>query len=428
MKYIMGGMDKENRCSFYTVDEVAEILKISRRTVLKLIYEKKIKAIKIGNRWRIPAQDFKIKLCDLDRNRKYKNTKVQINRALICNIEWVKIKKEELNKTYPQKYTCVDLFSGAGGLSLGFELAGFQCIAALDIYSEAVETYKYNFPNVKVFKADIRRKDVKESLIKFVKEKLKEMNKKTLDVLIGGPPCQGFSLAGFRLVEDPRNNLYKDFLEIANELKPKFIVIENVEGLRSFLNGKVEEKILQDLKKIGYCSSVATLNAVWYGVPQYRKRVIFIANNRTNKNFYPKPIFLPNEYKTVKDAIEDLLDHPEDRNFNHIFTKHKKDTIERLKKVPQGGTLYPNFQDAWKRPYWNKPAPTVKENHGGVHIHPLLPRVMTPRELARLQSFPDTFIFKGSKKHQLIQIGNAVPPLMAKAIALAIRKYLERLP
>jgi len=98
-----------------------------------------------------------------------------------------------------------------------------------------------------------------------------------------------------------------------------------------------------------------------------------------------------------------------------------------LKSIPQGGNLYPHFQDSWKRPFWNKPAPTVKENHGGVHIHPLLPRVMTPRELARLQSFPDTFIFKGSKKHQLIQIGNAVPPLMAKAIALALRKKLETL-
>jgi len=411
---------------FYTVDEVAKILKVSRRTILRLIYSKQIKAVKIGNRWRIPHQDFHLKVCQLQ--QEYKTaSKSKSKKEKNTLIEWIPITKQELKNIYPSTYTCVDLFSGAGGLSLGFEWAGFKCIAALDIYTEAVETYKFNFPTTKVFKGDIRNPLTKKSLIKFVKDNLEKENRNSLDVLIGGPPCQGFSLAGFRLVEDPRNNLYKDFLEIAYELQPKFIVIENVEGLRSFLNGKVEEKILMDLESIGYQASIATLNAVWYGVAQYRKRVIFIANKFGIANPYPKPIYLPNEYKTVKDAIEDLMNHPEDREFNHIFTRHKKETIEKLKSIPQGGNLYPHFQDSWKRPFWNKPAPTVKENHGGVHIHPLLPRVMTPRELARLQSFPDTFIFKGSKKHQLIQIGNAVPPLMAKAIALALRKKLETL-
>lgn len=415
-------MDKS--CSkFYTVDEVAELLKVSRRTVLKLIYSKQIKAVKIGNRWRIPLQDFHLKICQFDKTQ----TKKETNSKKTTLIEWISITKEDLYNIHPSTFACVDLFSGAGGLSLGFEWAGFKCIAALDIYNEALETYKHNFPNTKVFKGDIRKSSVKKTLVNFVKEYLKKTQQDTLDALIGGPPCQGFSLAGFRLVEDPRNNLYKDFLEIAYELQPKFIVIENVEGLRSFLNGKVEEKILMDLESIGYQPSVATLNAVWYGVPQYRKRVIFIANKLGIPNPYPKPIYLPNEYKTVKEAIEDLINHPEDKEFNHIFTRHKKETIEKLKIVPQGGNLYPHFQDSWKRPFWDKPAPTVKENHGGVHIHPLLPRVMTPRELARLQSFPDTFLFKGSKKHQLIQIGNAVPPLMAKAIALALKKKLETL-
>ena len=118
---------------------------------------------------------------------------------------------------------------------------------------------------------------------------------------------------------------------------------------------------------------------------------------------------------------------PEDKEFNHIFTKHKPEMKVALKNLKEGESLYPNYKDSWKKPFWNRPAPTVKENHGAVHVHPKLPRVMTPRELARLQSFPDNFIFKGAKKHQLVQIGNAVPPLMAKAIALAVRKMLDKM-
>lgn len=119
------------------------------------------------------------------------------------------------------------------------------------------------------------------------------------------------------------------------------------------------------------------------------------------------------------------MDMPETPKINHIFTKHNKNTIERLKNVPEGGSLYPNYSDSWKKSPWDKPSCTIKENHGGVNIHPRLPRVLTPRELAELQSFPDDFIFKGSKKWQLVQIGNAVPPLLGKAIGLAVRKSLQ---
>ena len=414
---------------FLTVKEVANILKLSRKTILKLIHSKKIKAIKVSNRWQIPKKEIEsiissqkvLNIKRIENNILRENNLKKSNE----NIKWIEITEEELYSAYPLNYTCVDLFAGAGGLSLGFRWAGFNTLGAVEINKEAVKTYAYNFPEVKIFKGDIRDEILKERLCIYVKEKLKEIGRKELDVLIGGPPCQGFSLAGFRLVEDPRNNLYREYLDIARRLRPKVLVMENVEGLRSFLSGYVERKIIEDMKNLGYKVSVATLNSAWYGVPQLRKRVIFIANRLEIENFYPAPLFTEKNYKTVKDAIEDLLNKPEDKEINHIFTRHKPEMVEKLKKLPQGESLYPNYKDAWKRPYWDKVAPTVKENHGGVHIHPLLPRAMTPRELARIQTFPDSFIFKGSKKHQLIQIGNAVPPLMAKAIGIAVRKMLE---
>ena len=412
---------------FLTVEEIASSFKLSRRTILRLIYSKKLKAVKIGNRWRIPRQEINTILKG-QQEELFPPDKKNISAKTLKNadeVHWISITKSELFSEYPLTYTCVDLFAGAGGLSLGFKWAGFKSLAAVEIYDEAVETYKYNFPDVKVFKGDIKDNSLKEELCVYVQKKLKDLGKEELDVLIGGPPCQGFSLAGLRLVEDPRNNLYREFLDITKKLRPKILVMENVEGLRSFLGGRVERKIVEDMKKLGYEVNVTTLNSAWYGVPQLRKRVIFIANRIGIKNYHPAPIFKETDYKTVKDAIEDLLNEPENKEFNHIFTRHKPDMVERLKKVPQGGNLYPHYTDAWKRPYWDKPAPTVKENHGGVHIHPILPRVMTPRELARLQSFPDSFIFKGSKKHQLVQIGNAVPPLMAKAIGISVRKMLE---
>ena len=412
---------------FLTVEEVASTFKLSRRTILRLIYSKRIGAVKIGNRWRIPRKEIDILLHKQGRQEflPFNENFISSKDKSKDDVNWMNITREELYSAYSLDRTCVDLFAGAGGLSLGFKWAGFKSLAAVEIYREAVMTYSHNFPDVRVFNGDIRDDSLKEDLFTYVRKKLEDLGKKELDVLIGGPPCQGFSLAGLRLVEDPRNNLYREFLDIARKLSPKVLVMENVEGLRSFLGGRVERKIIEDMEKLGYKVNVTTLNSAWYGVPQLRKRVIFIANRLGIKNYYPAPVFEENEYKTVKDAIEDLLNESENKEINHIFTRHKQEMIERLKQVPQGGNLYPHYTDAWKRPYWNKPAPTVKENHGGVHIHPLLPRVMTPRELARLQSFPDSFVFRGSKKHQLVQIGNAVPPLMAKAIGIAVRKMLE---
>ena len=228
-------------------------------------------------------------------------------------------------------------------------------------------------------------------------------------------------MSGNRIVDDPRNSLYKEMLEIVKRLQPQYVICENVVGLRTMLGGKVEQRILSDFREAGYQMNVTTLCAADYGVPQKRNRVIFIGNRIGANNYHPQPIFDALHYNTTASAIADLMDHPSDPAFNHVPTKHSLEMQERLMAVPEGQSLYEGYSDAWKKCPWDEASCTIKENHGGVNIHPKLPRVLTAREMARLQSFPDDFIFEGTKSKQLVQIGNAVPPLLGKAIGLAIR-------
>lgn len=153
--------------------------------------------------------------------------------------------------------------------------------------------------------------------------------------------------------------------------------------------------------------------------------MIFIGNKIGVKNYHPQPFLDKSNYKTLGQEIKRFINMPEDKKINHIMTKHTDEMKKRITALPEGMSLYGNYSDAWKKSPWHKPSCTVKENHGGVNIHPKLPRVLTPRELAALQSFPDNFIFKGSKKWQLVQIGNAVPPLLGKAIGLAVKRGLQ---
>ena len=332
------------------------------------------------------------------------------------NVNWCDI-SEVWNDVSKSEMTYVDLFCGAGGLSKGLELSGFRGVCGLDYFEAAGQTYRRNF-NHRYINGDVTKAEVKEELYKTVRDALKG---KKLSLLVGGFPCQGFSMAGNRVVEDPRNSLYREMVEIVKALEPDYVMCENVKGLRSMLNGEVEKKIIADFKAIGYEMNVTTLCAADYYVPQKRERVIFIGNRIGRKNFHPKPLIAENNYMTVGQSIGDLVDKAEDKSINHEFSKHSSKMVEKISKLKEGEGVYPQYRESWRRCYWNKPSPTIKENHGGVCVHPKLSRVMTARELARLQSFSDDFIFEGSKTKQLVQIGNAVPVLLGKAVGLAIR-------
>lgn len=407
-----------------TIQEAAEISNKSQKTIRRAIAAGKLKATKIQNKTRINKDDFDEWVangcCGTEQtdNNVFRND--EVNWIDISNI-WSRDgwkRKKDLTK-----YNFIDLFSGAGGLSCGMVMAGFNPIASVEIMPEAVETYKYNFIEKKKFKETVETRDIRS---KEVKEKLYEaVQNVKVDIIVGGFPCQGFSMAGYRVVDDPRNSLYKEMKEIVEHLKPDYVVMENVEGLRSMLNGKVEEKIIEDYREIGYEINLTVLNSADYGVPQFRKRVIFIGNRIGKKNYHPKPLYDETNYVTLGQGIKRFMNIEENAEINHIFSKHTEEMKKRLALVPEGKSLYKNYSDAWKKSPWDKPSCTIKENHGGTNIHPKLPRCLTPRELAALQSFPDDFIFKGSKKWQLVQIGNAVPPLMGKAIGLAILKNIE---
>jgi DNA (cytosine-5)-methyltransferase 1 len=322
------------------------------------------------------------------------------------------------------RLTFADLFCGAGGLSKGLELAGLRGTCGLDHLDAAVATHRRNFRHP-IVAGDIRAPDVKRTLLQTVGEHLAGAS---LDVVVGGFPCQGFSLSGYRVVNDERNSLYREMLDLVSQLEPRFVVAENVVGIRSMLGGKLEQAIVADFEALGYSMSVAVLSAADYHVPQVRQRVFFVGNRIGKLSAHPAPLLDPSEYVTTRDTIGDLMDHPSDPAFNHVPTRHSPEMARRLAAVPEGRSLYAGYSDAWKKCLWDAPSCTIKENHGGVNIHPRLPRVLTAREMARLQSFPDSFTFAGSKSEQLVQIGNAVPPLLAKAVGLAVRAMAGELP
>lgn len=413
-----------------TVEEISKKTNKSIKTIRRQIAEGSLKATKINNRYRIENQDYEAWY------EKYKNgiSKESIfDEVDYTNEESKKVNYVDIsdkwnidgwkNKEQRNGLNFIDLFSGAGGLSCGLVMAGWTPIGSVEIMEQAVSTYKYNFVDKMGFEENVESRDIREKDVK--RHLYDSVWGKNVDLIVGGFPCQGFSMAGNRIVTDKRNTLYLDMLEIVDHLRPKVVVMENVPGLRSMLNGKVEEKIINDFENIGYKINVTVLNAADYYTPQTRKRVIFIGNRIDKENYHPKPILTPDKYITTKDAISDLINKKADPLFNHVPTTHSEEMKKKLSAVKEGESLYKNYSDSWKKCPWEKPSCTVKENHGGVNIHPKLPRVLTAREMARLQSFPDDFVFQGSKKWQLTQIGNAVPCYLGKAIGLAVEKMLE---
>ena len=348
------------------------------------------------------------------------------------------------------KYKVIDLFSGAGGLSKGFLDAGY----GIDFDEKALLTFSKNHGDTEALKLDL----FNLNNVNIIKEKFEKKNDK-LDILVGGPPCQGFSLAGKREENDKRNKLYTAMLETAKKLLPRAIVLENVPGILTLYDGKVKERIFKDFKKLGYSMNVQILYAPDYGIPQIRKRAFFVGLLNSNKKFqFPEPILKKEEYITCEEAIGDLpeldgiygdevqeyvkkakTDYQRDmRNgmtkiYNHIGTIHSEKTIKMIKLVPEGKNykslpkeyqrLY-KYNEALTRYHSKKPSLTINTGHRS-HFHYKYNRIPTVRESARLQSFPDDFIFYGNKSEQYKQVGNAVPPKLGYVIAKELKKYLD---
>ena len=331
------------------------------------------------------------------------------------NSGWMNVRADQTKSA--QGLTYVDLFAGGGGLSLGFRQAGFTKLFDNEIDPDAAATLQKNWPYAQHHAGDIA--ELGPSLM----DKL--CGNKTVDIVCGGPPCQGFSVAGLRNPHDPRNQLFKEYIRVVSHLQPKFIVLENVPGILTMQSGKVYREIIKQFRDIGYAVNVRILEAAEYGVPQLRSRAIFIGNRLGLKNPYPLPTHTRAQYRAIESALDDLKDLPADATINHQWTRHSAKMEQRIALVPAGGSLYPTFRDAYKRQHRGVPSMTVKENHGGTHIHYEKHRVLSARELARLQCFPDDYIFSGTMKRAYWQIGNAVPVELAKHIALALVPSLQ---
>jgi DNA (cytosine-5)-methyltransferase 1 len=326
-----------------------------------------------------------------------------------------------------KKLTYIDLFSGVGGFALGFEKVGFKNIFSLDIDNTFCKTYKRNFPDHFLIQKDI---------VQLTKEEIKKIIKNIkIDVIVGGPPCQGFSIAGNigrRFIDDPRNHLFKEFVRVVDIVKPKFFVMENVARLYTHNNGNTRKEIISRFKDIGYNVECKILNSADYEVPQIRKRVIFIGSNITNYLYFPE--IKTNKYKTVKDALDNLPNlksgEKSSRFFNHIAMNHSEQMLKKMGYLSDGGNrseiplnIRPESGDVRKYIRYNSKRPSITITGDMRKVfHYSQNRALTVRELARLQSFKDSFVFEGSIISQQQQVGNAVPPKMAEAIAETIKK------
>jgi len=360
----------------------------------------------------------------------------------------------------------IDLFSGCGGLSLGFIENGFDVFKAVEFNEEIADTYKKNHPEIDVIVDDI--KNVDHSNI---------FSAGCADVIIGGPPCQGFSMAGARIREgfigDPRNYLFKHYFNIVKAVKPKVFIIENVKGIMTMEGGKIFREILNifsNKKLLGgfsYNMNFRVVKCVDFGIPQKRERMIIVGTidkidfdsvweNTRNDVLNRYPTFF--DKVTVYDAISNLPDTTKtgkiktpipltnyqkflatnnDFIYNHISTNHSKKAIDRMKQIKCGENftslnekINSVHSGAYGRLEWNQPSQTITTRFdtpaGGRFIHPNKNRTLSPREAARLQSFPDSFVFYGTKTSICKQIGNAVPPKISLFLSFFVNNILNK--
>ena len=369
--------------------------------------------------------------------------------------------------TKSMSYKVVDLFAGVGGLSYGFAHDNdFQIVAANEILEPMARAYSANHPSVKMYNKDI--KDF--SLIDLTTDLgLKEGD---VDIIVGGPPCQAYSTVGKRLIDDPRGKLFQDYFRILQELRPKLFVFENVKGLLSIQKGGLIRQICELFESIGYSVQHKLLNAADYGTPQIRERVILIGTLDSRPFDYPIPTHYDPKtminrqglkpYVTIGEALGDLpsirsgesgeeyASKPQndyqrlmregapEKITDHECPKNNPRMVALMEALPDGGTprdipeeLRPTsgFANTYCRLWWDKPSTTITRNLGCPSssrcIHPRDPRPLTTREGARLQGFPDSYIFAGTRGEKHLQIGNAVPTFLSVAIKDAVKSYLR---
>jgi DNA (cytosine-5)-methyltransferase 1 len=345
-----------------------------------------------------------------------------------------------------KKPRVLDLFSGCGGLSYGLAKAGFDVVAGVDNWADSLVTFERNHPGAKSLLIDLGD---------FKPADIEKVVGSDIDVVIGGPPCQGFSISGKRDPNDPRNKLYQGFVDVVRHFSPKAFILENVPNLISMSDGAIKDEILKDFTDLGYSVQYKVLLASDYGVPQNRRRVIFVGVKDGDNFTYPVATHAEIK-RTCFDALSDLPEESmldgsantvspvgeyqrlmrssTNRVFNHLTSQHSEQTVSTIALVPDGG----NYKDlpehlksirkvniAWTRYSSKKPSLTIDTGHRH-HFHYKFNRIPTVRESARLQSFPDDFIFYGSKTSQYKQVGNAVPPLLAEAVGNELLKVISK--
>ena len=426
--------EKEVSCLKKVLEDLIERIKLGE---LNLKGHRVVSTVKkeVTSKQQIPIkdrEDYKKRTCEMTYNGEYPKELSKLYH-----------KAQENNE---KSIKAIGLFSGCGGLDFGFKAAGVNFVGHIEIWDAANRIYSENFPNVKLLKTDINdvtNDDIQNWISEFG----------TIDIIVGGPPCQGFSLAGKRDSGDLRNQLYKQYVRIVRDIHPKVFVFENVAKLTSMKNKSGElflNEILQSFADVGYTLKYKILNACNYGVPQSRERVILVGV-RTDLNVqfeFPVEKYVKIDdleqlnlfdvqkpLRTFQDAMEGLesLENGERSKDDplHWAIVHPEHVINWLKDVPEGKSAHDNddpqkrppsgFNTTYKRNTWKEPCSTISTNFNMIsgcrNVHPTNTRSLTIREAARAQSFPDEFVFCGKWGDIRAVIGNAVPPLLAHSIA-----------
>ncbi len=357
----------------------------------------------------------------------------------------------------PNKLAMIDLFCGAGGFAVGASWAGFESLIGIDHFQPAMETWMHNHPNAIGCLGDIKQMDPEH-----LKKLLEEKGVKKIHLITGGVPCQGFSIANRKHNDnDERNFLFLEYMRFVEVFTPDYIILENVSGMRSTAGGQFEKNIKDYMEDLGYRVTVDMLNAADFGVPQLRQRLLFVGV-RSKKGFR-EPYSFPdgsyvNNYRTVAEAISDLPQlasnescdqytkpaeteyqklmrgeggipeiAPAEKLYNHVAPKHLPDVVVKITNTEPGKPMYPKFK---QRIRLHSDAPSPTQLAGGIRPqfqfgHPTQARGLTIRERARIQSFPDSYVFRGGTVQERVQTGNAVPPLLVYHLTSVIAQDIR---